>query len=412
MTAVAFDPADHEPGPLSLRVQVVVHGDRLPDWIGDALRRRLRTGDSRAGVALGVAAVDPARFRPVDLSGYRGVSAVIAAAEAQLGWPYVWGGESRAEGGFDCSGLVAYALDAAGYGVGRPTAAGLQTLTLPVPPSAAALVPGDLVFVGAPAHHVGLYVGGATVIEAPSTGAVVHLEPLAAGGWTSAGRLPQLADALPFDDLPQAPPDAELPDWVPVPFRPWIAEAARLESVPPALLAAQLEAESGFDPTAVSAAGAQGAAQFMPGTWAGTWNPYRAHSPFEPRYAVLAQARYLGNLLARAGGDVPRALAAYNAGWEGSERGWPAETQAYVARIMRRFAGPAAIAPPLQPGGAGADAASRRHDRAAPAARSAARRQPCAGVSARRPPRRLVDAPVGGRSLKSISRCVDRATHV
>ena len=70
---------------------------------------------------------------------------------------------------------------------------------------------------------------------------------------------------------------------------------------------------------------------------------------------MLAQSRYLGNLLARAGGDVPRALAAYNAGWAGSEHGWPAETRAYVARIMRRFAGPAAIAAPLQPGAAGAD---------------------------------------------------------
>ena len=126
VTAVSFDPAGHEPGPLSLRVQVVLRSDRLADWIGDALRRRLRTGRSRAGVALGVAALDPTSFRPVDLSGYRGVAAVIAAAEAQLGWPYVWGGESRAEGGFDCSGLVAYALDAAGYGVGRPTAAGLS----------------------------------------------------------------------------------------------------------------------------------------------------------------------------------------------------------------------------------------------------------------------------------------------
>jgi hypothetical protein len=355
LTAVEFDPAAHEPGPLSLRVEVVVRGDRLPRWIGDALRRRLRTSRSRAGVELGVAPTDPASFRPVDLTGYRGVAAVVAAAEAQLGWPYVWGGESRAEGGFDCSGLVAYALEAAGYGVGRPTAAGFQALAQPVPLSPVSLVPGDLVFVGAPAHHVGLYVAEATVIEAPYTGAVVHLEPLAAGGWTSAGRLPQLVDRPSPDDLPPAEDGGELPGWVPAAFRPWIAEAARLETVPPALLAAQLEAESGFDPRAVSDAGAQGVAQFMPGTWAGSWNPYRDHSPFEPRYAVLAQARYLGTLLARAGGDVPRALAAYNAGWEGSAHAWPAETRAYVARIMRRFAGPAAIARPLQPGVPGAD---------------------------------------------------------
>jgi soluble lytic murein transglycosylase-like protein len=111
------------------------------------------------------------------------------------------------------------------------------------------------------------------------------------------------------------------------------------------LLAAQVEAESGFDAHAVSAAGALGAAQFMPATWAGSWNPYREHSPFEPRFAVLAQARYLHGLVERAGGDVPRALAAYNAGWAGSAGAWPGETTAYVAQIMRRFGGVGALTP-------------------------------------------------------------------
>jgi soluble lytic murein transglycosylase-like protein len=138
-----------------------------------------------------------------------------------------------------------------------------------------------------------------------------------------------------------------------------VAEAAAAESLPGALLAAQLEAESGFDAGAVSPAGAQGAAQFMPATWAGSWNPYRAHSPFEARFAVLAQARYLGGLLRRAGGDVPLALAAYNAGWTGAQGVWPDETRAYVAQIMRRFAGPAAVAPSP---GAGVPAAIRERE--------------------------------------------------
>jgi soluble lytic murein transglycosylase-like protein len=83
----------------------------------------------------------------------------------------------------------------------------------------------------------------------------------------------------------------------------------------------------------------------MPATWAGSWNPYRAHSSFEPRYAVLAGARYLRRLLDQTGGDVPRALAAYNAGLAGSAGAWPAETRAYVARIMRRFGGAPALVP-------------------------------------------------------------------
>ena len=115
--------------------------------------------------------------------------------------------------------------------------------------------------------------------------------------------------------------------------------------MPPALLAAQLEAESGFDATARSEAGAQGIAQFMPATWAGGWNPQRAHSPFEPGPAIAAQARLMHDLLERADGDIATALAAYNAGPAVVPADWPRETRAYVARILRRFGGPAELAP-------------------------------------------------------------------
>ena len=71
-------------------------------------------------------------FRLADVRGLDAGGAVVAAALAQLGWPYVWGGESRAEGGFDCSGLIDYALAAAGVPVGRLTAAGLQQLARPL----------------------------------------------------------------------------------------------------------------------------------------------------------------------------------------------------------------------------------------------------------------------------------------
>ena len=136
-----------------------------------------------------------------------------------------------------------------------------------------------------------------------------------------------------------------VPAYVPVAFRALIAAAARAEQVPPALLAAQLEAESGFDAAARSAAGAQGIAQFMPATWAGEWNPQRAHSPFEPGAAIAAQARLMHDLLERAGGDIAIALAAYNAGPAVIPADWPRETRAYVARILRRFGGPAELSP-------------------------------------------------------------------
>jgi soluble lytic murein transglycosylase-like protein len=129
-----------------------------------------------------------------------------------------------------------------------------------------------------------------------------------------------------------------LPGDVPAALRPHVLAAAAREGVPAGLLAAQLRAESGFDPRAVSRAGAQGVAQFMPATWAGSWNPWRSASPFEPAAAIAAQGRYMRRLLVAAGGDVARALAFYNAG-QGGAAGppstWPAETRAYVAAILR-----------------------------------------------------------------------------
>jgi cell wall-associated NlpC family hydrolase len=302
----------------------------IPVWVGPSALRSDRSATSRAGLDYPVQAPDPVHFRPVDLGGVGGIAAVIAAASAQLGWPYLWGGESRAEGGFDCSGLIDYALAAAGFPVGRPTAAGLQQISVPVP--LAEVQAGDLVFVGDPAHHVGLVVRPGLAIEAPHRGATVHYEPLADGGWSSAGRLPALAGAGSLGD--------EVPPWVPDRFRAPLVAASADTSLPVAFLAAQLEVESGFDPDAVSGAGALGLAQFMPATWAGAWNPWRRRDPRDPDAAIRAQARYMRTLVDRAGGDLSRALAAYHDGWSGSAAlPWPAATRAYVFSIMHRFGG-------------------------------------------------------------------------
>jgi hypothetical protein len=313
---------------------VRVASPSLPGWLGAGPLESLRRARARAGLEYPLPALGSDRFRAIDLEGLAGVAAVVAAATAQLGWPYLWGGESRAEGGFDCSGLIDYAFGSAGFPVGRPTAAGLQTLTRAIPLASAQA--GDLVFVGAPAHHVGLVVAPGLAIEAPHQGAVVRYEPLPEGGWTSAGRLAALA-ATPSVGEP-------LPDWVPDALRPELLAASRAENLPVTLLAAQIEVESGFDPASVSGAGALGLAQFMPGTWSGTWNPWRSRSPLEPTAAIHAQARYLRRLVDRADGDLGRALAAYHDGWAGSAGGmWSPLTRAYVATILRRFGGPAAV---------------------------------------------------------------------
>jgi hypothetical protein len=139
---------------------------------------------------------------------------------------------------------------------------------------------------------------------------------------------------------------AGLPAFVPARFRDAISAAASRWNVSPALLAAQLMAESNFNPFAVSPAGAAGIAQFMPGTAAA----YGLDDPFDPEAAIDAQAHLMSDLLSQFDGEVSLALAAYNAGPApveacGCVPSYP-ETQDYVARILGLMDGAGAIAAP------------------------------------------------------------------
>jgi hypothetical protein len=129
-----------------------------------------------------------------------------------------------------------------------------------------------------------------------------------------------------------------IPGFVPSQFAPMIARAAQRWSVSAALLAAQLYAESNFNPFARSGAGALGIAQFMPDTAAALG----LRDPFDAAAAIDAQAHLMRDLLRRFG-SVPLALAAYNAG-PGAVAGcgcvppFP-ETRAYVAKILGLLTG-------------------------------------------------------------------------
>ena len=116
-----------------------------------------------------------------------------------------------------------------------------------------------------------------------------------------------------------------------------LASAAAQNDLPTDFFARLIWQESRFDPAAVSRAGAQGVAQFMPATanWRGLSNP------FDPLEAIAQSAKLLRDLR-REFGNLGLAAAAYNAGpgrvreWLAGRRALPGETRAYV-RIVTGY---------------------------------------------------------------------------
>lgn len=116
-----------------------------------------------------------------------------------------------------------------------------------------------------------------------------------------------------------------------------IQEAASRYGVEAGLVEALIWVESTFDPWAVSRKGAQGLMQLMPATA----SALGIRDVFDPRENVDGGVRHLQTLLSRYNGDLPLALAAYNAGDEAvrSYRGVPPypETQHYVRKILQLY---------------------------------------------------------------------------
>jgi cell wall-associated NlpC family hydrolase len=88
---------------------------------------------------------------------------VLGIAASLAGIPYVYGGTTTA--GFDCSGFTQYIFARVGISLPRTAEAQRQATTRVSIP-----VPGDLVFFGAPAHHMGIYAGNGMMWDSPRTG--------------------------------------------------------------------------------------------------------------------------------------------------------------------------------------------------------------------------------------------------
>lgn len=115
-------------------------------------------------------------------AGGKGAAAAKVAL-AQVGTPYVWGGETPKQqpgAGFDCSGLCQYAYQKVGVSIPR-VASDQQNAGHSI--SSSQLQPGDLIFLGNPAYHVVMFVGnlvgknnGNNVVAAPRPGTTVQVE--------------------------------------------------------------------------------------------------------------------------------------------------------------------------------------------------------------------------------------------
>lgn len=127
----------------------------------------------------------------------------IAYAQKKLGTPYLWGGNGTADQGgrFDCSGLTKAAYES--VGIKLPRVANDQ-YNAGAHPGREELLPGDLVFFSddltnsRAIRHVGIYVGGGYMIDAPRPGAVIRFDPIDTPDYFGATRVTEDgAKALP-----------------------------------------------------------------------------------------------------------------------------------------------------------------------------------------------------------------------
>ena len=251
----------------------------------------------------------------------------VATARKYLGVPYVWGGTDP-DKGLDCSGLVQLVYKQLGVDLPRVSRDQAQE-GRPVA-SLAEAKPGDLLAFGSPVHHIAIYIGDGKMIEAPRPGLSVRVSDVYETPTAIRRVLPETTTATVAGKSLAGS----------VPFGSLFDKAGARYGVSPALLSAVARQESGYDPSAVSPAGAQGLMQLMPATARGLG----VSDSFNPAQAVDGAARLLHDLIDRFG-RTDLALAAYNAGPGAVLRydGIPPypETQNYVRSVMAMIGGSA-----------------------------------------------------------------------
>lgn len=259
---------------------------------------------------------------------------VVADARKYLGVPYVWGGTDPAKG-LDCSGLVQRVFR--DLGIPLPRVSADQAKAGKAVADMADAKPGDLLAFGHPVHHIGIYMGGGQMIEAPYPGRNVRVGPVYETP-TAIRRI--IADPA---STPQLAFTSQLTPSITGTFsqrlaalQPMFAAAETKYHLPAGTLAAVAQIESSCRVDAMSPKGAAGLMQIMPGTARAL-----GVDPMNPAQAIDGAARLLKDGL-KAFGSLPLALAAYNAG-AGAVRkygGIPpyAETQAYVKNVAALMA--------------------------------------------------------------------------
>ncbi|MFD0439887.1 C40 family peptidase [Streptomyces chartreusis] len=212
-----WDPKDAIPSAASYDCELAKYVKDVPGDVTDNMLAAYNAGAYRVIKAGGVPAITETRnyvtrIRSLEKSFAAPVSRVdpskqaagaIYYAQKKLGTPYLWGGEgTAADGGrFDCSGLTQAAYES--VGITLPRVANDQW-NAGAHPARDELLPGDLVFFSddldnsRAIRHVGIYVGGGYMIDAPRTGAVIRFDPIDTPDYFGATRVTQDgAKALP-----------------------------------------------------------------------------------------------------------------------------------------------------------------------------------------------------------------------